>query len=148
MFRLIPLAALLGAPVAAAAPLTVTSEVLAERPVAAADGTTRTTLAPAARAVPGDRLTVVVRYRNTGVAPIANLAITNPVPAGLTYRGPAPGGRPPELSTDGVRFGSLGALSVAGRPATAADVIQVRWRLASPVAPGSGGQFAFQAVLK
>ena len=149
MFRLIPIATfLLAAPAAAAGPLVVTSDVQVEQRVAAADGTTRSRLVPAVRAVPGDRLTVAVRYRNTGSATIANLAIVNPVPRGLIYRGAATGSPAPEVSADGTRFAPLSALSVAGRPAAGADITHVRWRLASPVAPGSGGQFAFQATLK
>ncbi len=70
------------------------------------------------------------------------------MPPGLVYRGAAAGSPAPEVSADGVRFGVLASLSVAGRPAAASDITHVRWRLASPVAPGSGGQFAFQAVLK
>ena len=138
----------LTAPALAAGPLDVTTRVMVESHVAAADGTTRATLVPALRAVPGDRLTVQVAYRNTGRAPITGLAIVNPVPAGLAYRGAAAGSAAPQLSIDGVRFGALAELSVGGRPAAASDVTHVRWRLAGPVAPGSGGQFAFQAVLK
>lgn len=149
MIRALPLIAVaLAQPAIANGPLQVTSQVLVEQRTAAADGTTRTRLASADRATPGDRLTVVVAYRNTGSTPIANLAIVNPVPAGLAYRGAAPGAPAPELSVDGVRFGPLAGLTVAGRPAAASDVTRVRWRVASPVAPGGGGQFAFQAVLK
>ena len=133
---------------AQAGPLEVTSRVMVQRQEAAADGTTRTRLAPAVRAVPGDRLTVVIAYRNSGRVPIADLAIVNPVPPGLAYRGGAPGAPVPDVSVDGVRFARLADLTVAGRPAGGADITHVRWRLASPVAPGSGGQFAFQAVLK
>lgn len=153
MIHVPPIAAMLASAAALAAPtpagpLQITSEILVERRVAAADGTTATRLVPAGRAAPGDRLTVRVAYRNTGSGAIANLAIVNPVPAGLAFRGASPGTPVPEVSVDGVRFGPLAALTVAGRPATAADVTKVRWRVASPVAPGSGGQFTFQAVLK
>ena len=149
MIRFAPIAvAALATPLLATGPLQVTSRVLVEQRIAAADGTTRVRLVPATRAAPGDRLTVSVAYRNTGRAPIADLALVNPVPAGLAYRGAAPGSPAPDLSVDGVRFAPLAALVVAGRPATIADITHVRWRLASPIAPGSGGQFAFQAVLK
>lgn len=136
----------ISAPALAAGDLSITSRVMVEQRVAASDGTTRTRLAPATRVVPGDRLVVTVAYRNTGRAAISNLAIVNPVPAGLTYRGVAAGAVAPEVSSDGVRFAPFASLAVAGRAAPA--ITHVRWRLASPVAPGSGGQFAFQAVLK
>lgn len=138
----------LAAPAFAAGPLLVTSAVLIEQRTAAADGTTRTRLVAAGRATPGDRLVVSVSYRNTGRAPIGNLAITNPIPAGLLYRGPAAGQPAPEVSIDGVRFGSLATLSAAGRPATPADITHVRWRLARALGAGGGGVFAFSAVLK
>ncbi|MES2754011.1 MAG: hypothetical protein V4659_05040 [Pseudomonadota bacterium] len=138
----------LAGPALAAGPLSVTTAILVEARSAAPDGSTRVTLVSAARAVPGDRVIVRVAYRNTGPAPIAGLVIANPVPPGLVYRGPAPGSPAAELSADGSRFGPLARLTVAGRAAAPADITHVRWRLASPVAPGSGGQFAFQAVLK
>lgn len=141
-------AAAIAAPVAAAGPLSITSQMLKEQRTAAADGTTRVQLVPIGRAVPGDRLTVVVAYRNAGGVPIASLTLVNPVPTGVAYRGAAPGSPTPDLSVDGVRFGPLAALSVAGRPAGLADVTHVRWRIAKPVAAGGGGQFAFLAVLK
>lgn len=138
---------------AVAGPLQVTSRIQLEKRVAAADGTTRVTLVPADHAVPGDRLTVTLAYRNTGAQPIANLVLANPVPRGLLYRGVPSGTAAPELSVDGKNFGPLSALRVPApgggmRAAGPADVTSVRWRLSSPVAAGSSGQFAFQAVLK
>lgn len=142
------LAAALPAPVAAAGPLQVVTAVQIEERYPAADGSVGTRMIPATRAVPGDRLVVTVGYRNTGAAPIAALTVVNPVPAGMAYRGPAPGSPAPEVSSDGRRFAPLAQLDVGGRPAVAADVVQVRWRVAGPVAPGGGGRFAFQAVVK
>ena len=149
MIRFVPLAAaLLAAQAVAAGPLEVTSRVFLQQQVAAPDGTMRVQLVPAARVTPGDRLTVVVSYRNAGRQPIADLAIVDPVPAGLAYRGGEPGAPVPDVSVDGSRFGPLGGLAVAGRPAGPADVTHVRWRVAGALAPGAGGRFAFQAVLK
>lgn len=143
----------IAAPAIAAGPLTMTTRMMVEKRVAAPDGSTRTTLVPAARAVPGDRITVVLAYRNTGSAPIANLVLANPVPRNIAYRSPAAASPAPELSVDGKTFGSLADLSVKGtdgtlRPAGAGDVTHVRWRLSSPIAAGQGGELAFQAVLK
>jgi uncharacterized repeat protein (TIGR01451 family) len=145
--------AALAAPVAAAGPLSMTTRMMVEKRVAAADGTTRTTLIPATRAVPGDRITVVLSYRNGGTAPIANLILANPVPGNVAFRGAAAGSAAPEVSVDGKTYGSLDGLRVttpdgATRPATADDVTHVRWRLSSPVSAGQGGELAFQAVLK
>lgn len=128
------------------------ARVLAEVRSAAADGTTRVSLAPAARVTPGDRVVYQIGYRNGGRDVARDVVITNPVPAQLRYAGPADNSPAPELSVDGVRFGPLAQL-VARRPdgklhpATLADVRVVRWRL-NPVAAGGSGQVAFRAILK
>ncbi|MHA6722411.1 hypothetical protein [Sphingomonas sp. RS2018] len=150
MIRSLPLLLLLTAePLAAASgPLDVTSSVMVEQRSRAPDGTTRVTLAPAARVVPGDRVVFVVAYRNTGTQPLSNLAIVNPLPAGIAYRAPAAGTAEPEVSVDGRSFAALAALRSGDRAATGDDVTHVRWRLARPLAPGAQGRLAFQAVLK
>jgi uncharacterized repeat protein (TIGR01451 family) len=154
--RLLALPLALAAAAAASAapgPLEVTSSMLVEARTRAVDGTTAIRLVTPARVVPGDRVTVAVRYRNTGAQPLSGLVIANPVPAGLRYRGPAADSVQPEVSVDGERFGALASLQVRGangasRPATPDDVTAVRWRLPQPVAAGGAGQLAFQAVLK
>lgn len=145
-------AVLAAAPALAAGPLTIATRMMVEKRVAAADGTTRTQLVPAVRAMPGARITVVLAYRNTGAQPIGNVVLANPVPRNIAYRAVAPGSPAPELSVDGKTFGPLAALTVAGpqgpRAATLDDVTHVRWRLSSPIPAGQGGELAFQAVLK
>lgn len=137
-----------GAPARAAGPLEVASSVLVEAKTRAADGTTRISLVPAKRAVPGDRVVVVLAYRNTGAQPLGDLVLDNPVPAGTAYRAAEDGSPAPELSVDGRRYGALAQLAAGDRPATADDVTHVRWRLAKPLAPGASGRLAFRAVLK
>lgn len=156
MFRTACLAAALCAsavPVlAAAGPLVITSKVLVEGRAKAADGTTRITLDPARKVVPGDRVVFVLGYRNTGAQAIDNIVLNNPVPAGLAYRAPAQGSPAPDLSVDGKTYGTLAELRVKTatglRPAGADDVTHVRWRLSRPLTAGGQGEFAFQAVLK
>ena len=140
-------------PALAAGPLTLSSEVKVEKRIAAADGTTRTILAAPGHVVPGDRVVFVLNYRNTGSQPLSNVVLANPVPKNISYRAAAAGSAVPELSVDGENFGTLGALRVptavgATRAASSDDVTTVRWRLTSPIAAGSQGQFAFQAVIK
>lgn len=142
-----------GVAAASEAPLEVASKVFVEVKTAAADGTVRTSLVPAKKAVPGDRVVFVLAYRNTGAQPLDRLVFDNPVPAGIAYRAPAQGSAAPELSTDGKTYGALDTLRVpaAGggvRAARADDVTHVRWRLNGPLAAKGQGQFAFQAVLK
>ncbi|MFK3890433.1 hypothetical protein [Sphingomonas sp. NPDC079357] len=134
----------LAAPALATGPLQVTSQVMVEAKQRAADGSTRITLVPAARVVPGDRVVFTLAYRNTGAQPLADLVFDNPVPQGVAYRAPAPHSPVPELSVDGRHYGTLAQLGDAGPDA----VTHVRWRLARPLAPGASGTFAFQAVLK
>ena len=146
------LAGLIAAVPAAASTVEIQSSVLAEKRASAADGTTRVSLVPAARVTPGDKVVYRLEYRNNGSQAASGLVIANPVPAAMQYAGPAEGSAAPELSIDGKTFGPLSTLKVreagAVRPAVAADVRVVRWRLAQPVAPGAKGQVAFRAVLK
>jgi uncharacterized repeat protein (TIGR01451 family) len=140
-------------PALAADPLTLTSDVRVEKRVAAADGTTRTTLVKPDRVVPGDRVVFVLSYRNTGSQPLSNVVLANPVPKHMAYRAAAQGTATPDLSVDGKNYGTLTALRVPAvsggtRPAGPDDVTTVRWRLPSPIAAGSEGKLAFQAVIK
>lgn len=139
-------------PVLAAGPLQVSASVMVEAKERGADGAVRVKLVPASRVVPGDRMTLVVAYRNSGSQPLSNVVIANPVPAALKFQGTAPGSPAPEVSADGKTFAPLSALRVASpaglRAATPTDVTHVRWRVPSPIAPGAEGRFAFNAVLK
>lgn len=147
------LAAMMPAPAFAAGPLQVESRVLTEQKTRAPDGTVRVALGAPRRVVPGDRVTFVLAYRNTGAQPLGNVVLDNPVPKGIAYRGPAATSAAPELSVDGKIYGPLASLRVATatgttRAATPDDVTNVRWRLTRPITPGAQGQFAFDAVLK
>jgi uncharacterized repeat protein (TIGR01451 family) len=138
---------------ALADPLSVTSRMLVERRVVAADGTASVELVAPIKVVPGDRVLIALAYRNTGTAPIADLVLANPVPKGIAFRSATPTGPTPEMTVDGQVWGPLPTLSVAlptgaRRPAVADDVVTVRWRLAKPIAPGAHGDLAFAAVLK
>ncbi|KQN08281.1 DUF11 domain-containing protein [Sphingomonas aurantiaca] len=138
---------------AAAGPLQVTSSILVEARAAAADGTTRIALVKPSKVTPGDKVIFVVSYRNTGTQPLGNVVLDNPLPRQVAYRSANPGSPAPDVSVDGKTFGSLETLRVRSldgstRAASPNDVTSVRWRLASPLAAGSQGQFAFQAVLK
>lgn len=155
MFRSISAVAIVAVAASAAAaasgPLQITSQVLAEQRVRAADGSISKALAPAKKVVPGDRVVFVLNWRNTGQQALANVVLDNPVPRGIAYRGPAPKSPAPELSVDGKTWGTLASLRVpvagGSRAATPDDITHVRWRLA-PLAPGAQGQVAFEGVLK
>lgn len=150
---LLATAGLLAAGAAAAqgaAPLSITTRMLVEQRVRAADGTTATRFVAPARVVPGTAVRILIDYRNTGALPLGGVAITNAVPADTAYRGPADGMPEPEVSTDGVRFAPLASLRAAGglRAVTPSDVTAVRWRLSAPLTAGAAGHLAFTAVVK
>lgn len=101
--------------------------------------------------VPGDKLVFSTQYSNTGVQPVDNFVLENPLPAGVML---APeGAEKLMVSVDGGKtFGRLAALSVTGsdgakRPAQAGDVTHIRWTL--PVlAPGASGTVSFNAIIR
>ena len=112
----------------AASPLELSTRMLVEQPFTAADGTVRTRLIAPTHAAPGDRVVVVLAYRNTGARAITGLVLADPVPAGIVFRGVAAGTPAPEVSVDGTSFTPLAAARIA-------EVRHVRWRLAAPLAP-------------
>lgn len=133
-------------------PLEVTSKVFVEQRSLDRDGSVRTTLTPASRAVPGDKVVFVLAYRNSGKQPLGDVVLDNPVPGAIAYRAPGQSSAKPEVSVDGKTYGALAQLRVpvpggASRAATPNDVKHVRWRLAT-IPAGGQGQLAFQAVLK
>jgi len=138
---------------APAGPVNITTTVLAETRAGAANGTTQIKLAPATRVVPGDHVIYQIKVTNSGAKPAGGVVIANPVPAGMQYAGPAANSPAPEVSVDGKSFSQLASLRITtadgrARPATAADVRVVRWRLAQPVPAGGAQQVAFRALLK
>lgn len=138
---------------APAGPVSISTTVLTETRIAAANGTTQIKLVPAKRVVPGDHVVYQIQITNSGAKPVNGVAIANPVPPSMQYAGPAGNSPAPEVSADGKSFGQLASLriAVAGgqiRPATAADVRVVRWRLTQPVPAGGVQQVSFRALLK
>jgi uncharacterized repeat protein (TIGR01451 family) len=99
-------------------------------------------LVPAAKVVPGDEVVWTITANNVCATPAADVAITNPVPAHMSYVGDSafgPGSKI-EFSLDGQAFGAPGALSVAAadgtrRPAQAEDYTHVRWVLERAIGP-------------
>lgn len=128
------------------------TEVRVARTVTAADGSTQTRYEAPNAVVPGDQLRFYVRYANRGAQPATNFEINNPLPAQVSYVGNATGGG--LVSVDGGRtFGALTTLKLRAadgteRPATPADVTHVRWRLASPIAPGGTGELSFDGAVR
>jgi uncharacterized repeat protein (TIGR01451 family) len=146
------LALLLPGAALAQSQVALTSNVLVERTTTAADGTARTSLEAPGIVTPGDRLMFVLAYHNNAASPATDFTVTNPIPESVGYAGAESAGA--VLSVDGGRtWGELSALSVrnadgTSRPATAADVTHVRWRLARPIPAGGSGELRFRGIVK
>jgi hypothetical protein len=132
------------------APVTLASDIKIEKTIVE-NGVSKVIYVPATRATPGKRLMIGNTYRNNTSAPISNFAITNPMPAGVSYQSdPSDRGL---LSVDGGRtWGQLANLTVANadgtrRPALASDVTHIRWNV-PVIAPGATGAVAYNAVVR
>jgi uncharacterized repeat protein (TIGR01451 family) len=151
-FLLFLLAFLLPVPVLAQSQVALTSEVLVERTTTDANGAQRTALEQPGVVTPGDRLVFVLSYRNNAASPATDFVVTNPIPESVSYVGAESAGA--VLSVDGGQnWGELASLSVrnadgTSRPATAADVTHVRWRIAQPIPAGGQGELRFRGVVK
>lgn len=116
-----------------------------------ANGKPRRTLVPVKRIERGDRLIVVLRYRNAGPTPVDGVAVTNPVPSALRIDMTNPA---MQVSIDhGQSWGRLDRLSVATglggtRRATADDVTHVRWSVPHALRPGAQGQISYRAIVR
>lgn len=137
---------------AMAAGITLSNTVMAQQRSTAADGSTRISLVPVSRVVPGDHVVFKIAYRNGGASPADKLTLANPIPTELAYRGPSAGSAAPDVSVDGRVFGPLASLKVRGggalRSAQPSDVTHVRWQLMTPVAPGAAGSVSFEAIVR
>ena len=150
LFSLAACAAVSALPLAAHAALK--TEVFVEKTAVDPEGVAKTTRRPAGQVVPGDQVVYVITFVNEAAKPAEGVTITNPLPAGLTYAGPAEG-VPPLVSADGATFAPLSLLTVrraggAVAPAQAADVSQLRWTLASPIPAAGQVRLTYRAILK
>ncbi|HYG48584.1 MAG TPA: hypothetical protein VD846_11675 [Allosphingosinicella sp.] len=140
------------AAVSAADNVSLTSKVLVERVKPGPDGKPVTVREEPGVVTPGDRLVVVLSYRNGGDQPATGFTLTNPIPAAVAFTGTDDSSA--VLSVDGGKsWGALASLKVVGadgtsRPAVAADVTHIRWSLRQPIAAGSRGELSFRGVVE
>lgn len=136
--------ALFVASVAAAQSLVeIDREVFLEKSEAR-DGRTQRVLAPADRLESGDTVVLMLAWRSAQDKPFT---ISSKVPRTLAFR--ASGRDTPQVSVDGGRsWGELAELRVGGRPASAADVTNIRWNVADPRAADGRGVFTYSAVVR
>lgn len=101
--------------------------------------------------VPGDRLMFGTDYANTGVEPVKNFVVTNPLPGPVRLASDADADL--IVSVDGgTSWGTLASLSVtledgSSRSAQHGDVTHVRWTLAE-IAPGESGRLEYPAIIR
>lgn len=115
---------------------------------------------PADLVVPGDVVRYTISASNTGAEAADKIVITNPVPAEMQYiagsaQSSAIGsGTTIEFSVDGGNaWGTLESLVVTEaddtkRPAAAADVNAVRWKLNFSLQAGDAAKVSYKARLK
>jgi len=142
-----------GATMAQERPVSLSSDVKLVRVVQDAEqgNAARTELVEPQSVVPGDTLAFSISYRNGGGDPVTDFVIVNPVPANVQLSDESAAAS--EVSIDGGQsWGMLDTLSVAqadgeDRPATAADVTHLRWRIAL-LTPGEEGTASFRAIVR
>ena len=107
-------------------------------------GRTQRILAPADTLERGDTVVLMLAWSTPRDRPFT---ISSRVPRTLAFR--TTGGNAPQVSVDGGRtWGRLDQLRVDGRPATSADVTNIRWDVANPRAARGRGVFTYSAVVR
>ncbi|CAN5317118.1 hypothetical protein BH10PSE12_BH10PSE12_00890 [soil metagenome] len=134
----------------AAQPVRLDSNVFVEKVSNDSGGRERRVLSAPGQLGQGDRLVFILRYRNDGMTPVSDFAVTNPVPQTVRIN-PQPD---MQVSVDGGRnWGRLDTLQVrtplgGTRRATADDVTHLRWTVRAPISPGTGGQIAYRGTVR
>lgn len=154
MFRAFIAFTLIASPVAALAAndVAVVSDMFVEKTVVQPGAKPKIVLVKQKSGPPGTRLVFVHSYRNTGKAPAANFAMTNPMPAGVDYLGSDDATA--TVSVDGGKtFEPLANAKVRAangtlRAANPEDVTHVRWVLKSAIPAGGTGKFSFRGLVK
>lgn len=127
------------------------TQMFVEKVTADVNGRLRRTLEAASRAAPGDRMIVILHWRNDGAHPVRSFAASRAALRGLTPDFAAPG---LEASIDGGRswdrFDRLWLPTPLGgvRRAVAEDVTHVRWSLPDAARPGEAGRLSFRSVAR
>ena len=145
--------ALVAAAAPAAAQVSLDNKVLREEVKTDANGVKTTNLVQTRNIAPGSTAVYVMTVRNGGARPASNLVISNPIPRDLVYMGPGADSAAPDVSVDGGRsFGQLASLNVRGvagpRAAQFADVTNVRWTIAGPLARGAASSVSYRARVR
>lgn len=142
---------LISSPAFAASGVSLVSEVFVER-VVEKDGKSVIELEAPKVVVPGDRLVIVLSYKNAGAQPATDFIVTNPIPQSVTYESAE--GQGAQVSIDGGKnWGQLASLRVkqadgTDRAAVAADVTDIRWAFPDAIPAGQTGKLSFRGIVK
>lgn len=145
------LAMLVSTPALASASVSLVSEVFVER-VVEKDGKRVVALEAPKVVVPGDRLLVVLSYKNGGAQPATDFIVTNPIPQSVAYESAE--GQGAQVSVDGGKnWGQLAALKIrqadgTDRAAVGADVTHIRWTFPQAIPSGQAGKLSFRGIVK
>jgi len=137
---------------AAGGNVTLSSNVFVEKVKPGPDGKPSVVRDAPKIVTPGDKLVFELGYHNDGSQPATGFALTDPIPASVTFAGTESPGA--VFSADGGKsWGPLASLKVRAadgtvRPATQADVTHIRWSFAQAIPAGAGGKLSFRGVVK
>jgi uncharacterized repeat protein (TIGR01451 family) len=140
----------------AVAAVELKSEAFREVEIKDKDGKVEKKLEPLVRAIPGQQVIYVLTYKNSGKQPASDVIVSNPIPKELTYIAGSETGNGTnfDVSVDsGKVYASLSKLTIKKadgtlRPATAADVTNLRWKVITPLKAGASGSVSYRTVLK
>lgn len=111
---------------------------------------------PVDKAVPGSEIVYTTTFKNLISKPVGNIAITNPVPNDMVYKGGSALGANTVItySVDGGKqYATPDKLTVKTpegkvRPALASDYTHIRWTYKGELGVGKSGEVSFRAVIK
>jgi uncharacterized repeat protein (TIGR01451 family) len=151
LFALVAIA-IPAAAIAQTSAVSLEAKTFVARKVTLPDGKTDNKLFAPDRVLPGEAVVFMLEYKNQGAKPATGFVINNPVPANIEYTGSE---QPWAIVSvdNGKTFGALATLKIKAadgklRPATTADVTNVRWAFAKPINAGGAGRVSFYGVVK
>jgi len=105
---------------------------------------------------PGDTVIYTITFVNNGDQPATGVTVNNPVPEHMLYLDKSAEGKGTSIdfsADNGKTYGALGKLIIKTasgkeKPASAADITNVRWTMEKPLAPGSKGSVSYRAKVK
>jgi uncharacterized repeat protein (TIGR01451 family) len=139
----------------ASAAMTAKQTVEKEIVVRAANGAETTKRLPADKVAPGETVVYSIKYRNDSAEAASDIVLVMPVPKEVAYVEGSVSGEDATVtfSADGGKtYVARGRLTVVeggeARPARGDEITHIRWTLAGPVPPRSGGEVSYKGILR